>query len=211
MSGRPLPKFGRRHVRQFVKFGIVGASGVLVNLAVAIVLHKLNGGTVNARRALLPLPLGYNVRYVHLVWIGSFLVANLWNFQLNRGWTFRARLHGSWWRQFWPFLAVGSVAAFVGIFVITVLTHPESALQLPDPYFTEQVGLRSRYYWAQLITIVLTMPINFIVNKLWTFRAVRHHAREEDLPLVAPVVAGDIVDEDGHLDPDGVHRRRMDR
>ena len=58
--------------------------------------------------------------------------------------------------------------------IIAGLTHPESPIYLPDPYFHEQAGLRSRFYWAQLITIVVTMPINFVVNKLWTFRSVRH-------------------------------------
>ena len=43
----------------------------------------------------------------------------------------------------------------------------------------EEAGIHSREYWSQLLTILITMPINFIVNKLWTFRAVRnrHHAR----------------------------------
>ncbi len=175
----PVPRSGLRirasHLRQFGKFGLVGASGVLVNLAVAILMHKLHGGTVNARDPLFQIPFTrYYARYLHLVWVVSFLVANLWNFQLNRSWTFRTSSHASWWREFGPFLLVGSVAAFVGIFLITALTHPESWLYLPDPWFTEAVGLRSRYYWAQLITIVLTMPINFVVNKVWTFRAARH-------------------------------------
>ncbi len=198
----------RHHVRQFVKFGVVGGSGVVVNLAVAVLLHRLHGGTAHAQAPLFGLPLtGKSFRYVHLVWIVSFLVANVWNFQLNRWWTFRAHAHASWWRQFLPFLAVGSVAAVVGLLFISWFTHPDSWLYLPDPWFTESVGLRSRTYWAQLITIALTMPVNFVVNKLWTFRAVRHHVPEADLPIVAPVVAPDLVDEDGHLEPPAGDRR----
>ncbi len=144
-------------------------------MVVTVAMHKLNGGTVNGRAPLAPVPFtDYFVRYVHLVWIVAFLVANVWNFQLNRRWTFRATRGSSWWRQFWPFLAVGSAAAATGLVIITGLTHPESPIYLPDPYFHEQAGLRSRFYWAQLITIVVTMPINFVVNKLWTFRSVRH-------------------------------------
>ncbi|MFZ1288219.1 MAG: GtrA family protein [Candidatus Phosphoribacter sp.] len=161
----------RRGVRQFVKFGLVGGSGVVVNMLVTIAMHKLNGGTVNGRAALFAIPATpYFARYLHLVWIVAFLVANLWNFQLNRRWTFRATGYASWWRQFWPFLLVGSVAAVAGLFIITALTHPESPIYLPEPWFNESAGLRSRVYWAQLLTIVLTMPINFVVNKLWTFR-----------------------------------------
>ena len=167
----------RRSIRQFVKFGIVGGSGVVVNMLVTIAMHKAHGGTANGRAPLFAIPgTPYYARYLHLVWIVAFLVANVWNFQLNRGWTFRSRGHSTWWRQFWPFLAVGSATAVVGLFVITALTHPQSPIYLPDPYFNELAGLRSRFYWAQLITIVVTMPINFLANKLWTFRAVRHHA-----------------------------------
>lgn len=200
MSQRAQAAYRRhRHsMRQFVKFAIVGASGVVVNLAVAVLLHKLNGGTSQAGRILFGLPgTDYFVRYRHLVWLVSFLVANVWNFQLNRAWTFRSSKHASWWSEFVPFLTVGTVAAGAGLVFITLLTHKNSPVYLPDGFFTESVGLRSREYWAQLITIALTTPINFVVNKLWTFRAVRHPKPGHELPMLAPVVAADLVDEDG--------------
>lgn len=178
-----------RNLRQFIRFGIVGGSGVVVNMAVAIVMHKLHGGTQNGNDAMFAIPFSdFNVRYRHLVWMGAFFVANLTNFQLNRTWTFRSAKHSSWWREFWPFLAVGSVAAAAGLFILTAFTHPGSPLYLPDPTFNETKGLHSREYWAQLLTIVVTMPINFVVNKLWTFRAVRHHHPELATVPVQPEV-----------------------
>ena len=74
---------------------------------------------------------------------------------------------------------VGSVAAAAGIFIKLAFTNPTSPFYLPEPLFHEDAGINSREYWSQLLTILITMPINFIVNKLWTFRAVRnrHHAR----------------------------------
>ena len=27
------------------------------------------------------------------------------------------------------------------------------------------------YYWANAISIIVAMPINFVINKLWTFRS----------------------------------------
>lgn len=172
----PRRRIRRHHVRQLVKFAIVGGSGVVVNLAVAILLHRVHGGTVNAQVPLFGIPgTSKSFRYVHVVWLASFLVANVWNFQLNRWWTFRAT-HTSWWRQFLPFLAVGSVAAVAGLVLISLFTHADSPFYLPDPWFTEATGLRSRTYWAQLITIALTTPVNFVVNKLWTFRTTHHHS-----------------------------------
>ena len=112
-------------------------------------------------------------RYSSLVWIVAFLVANVFNFQLNRSWTFRGTRKAPWFAEFWPFLAVGGAAALVGLFVKIAFTNPTSPLYLPEPWFHENAGLRSREYWSQLFTIVITMPINFLANKLWTFRHVR--------------------------------------
>lgn len=161
-------------LRQFVKFGLVGGAGVVVNMIVTVILNKLNGGTVNAQRVLISLPgTPYSIRYTTFVWIGAFCVAVVFNFVLNRYWTFRHGDKAPFWHEFWPFVAVGSVAAVVGIFIKIALTNPTSPLFLPEPYWHENAGLQSREYWSQLITIVVTMPINFIVNKLWTFTSVR--------------------------------------
>ncbi|MDF1489781.1 GtrA family protein [Tessaracoccus caeni] len=171
-----VAKYGRS-MRQFIKFGIVGGSGVLVNMIVTVVMNKLHGGTINAQNILFSIPgTPFNVRFTAVVWVVAFLVANLWNFQLNRGWTFRSSKAAGWWSEFWPFLAVGSVAAAVGLIIKILLTNPASPVYLPEPYFHEEAGIHSREYWSQLIAIVVTMPINFVVNKLWTFRAVRSSA-----------------------------------
>jgi len=131
-----------RSIWQFLKFGIVGGSGVLVNMAVNIVMNKLNGGTVNARNVLWAIPgTDFNVRFTHLAWIVPFLVANLWNFQLNRWWTFQSSKAANWWKEFWPFLAVGSVAAAAGLLLKILMENPVSPLYLPEPFFHEETGL----------------------------------------------------------------------
>lgn len=112
--------------RQFVKFGIVGGAGVLVNMVVAVVMNKLHGGTQHAQDILWSLPgTAYNLRFTSVVWIAGFLVANLFNFQLNRSWTFRDTKAAPWLAEFWPFLAVGSVAALVGLFIKDRLHQPD--------------------------------------------------------------------------------------
>jgi len=164
-------------MRQFVKFGIVGGSGVLVNMVVTVVMNGLNGGVGNARSVVWSIPFTpFNVRFTHLVWIGAFLIANVWNFQLNRGWTFRSSRAARWWGEFWPFLAVGSIAACVGLLVKILLSDPTSPFFLPESHFHDEAGVRSREYWAQLLAILVTLPLSFAVNKLWTFRAVRSSA-----------------------------------
>ena len=165
----------RNVLRQFVKFGLVGGAGVVVNMLVAIALNRLNGGTINAQRILFAIPgTPFNFRFTALVWIAGFFVANLFNFQLNRSWTFRGTRHVPWLKEFWPFLVVGGTAAAIGLFIKIAFTNPQSPIYLPEPWFHENAGLQSREYWAQLITIVITMPVNFGVNKLWTFRHIRN-------------------------------------
>ena len=166
------------NVRQFVTFGVVGGSGVLVNMAVFALCsnigHHFFG--VDYRTVLFPLVgTGYNVRFGHLfVWIG-FAVAVTWNFLLNRYWTFRAEgARAPFLREYLPFFLVGCVANLVTTALFTAFTNPTSPVFLSEPWMTDDgVFWTKRPYWAQAIAIILTMPINFVINKLWTFRAVR--------------------------------------
>lgn len=178
MTSQPAPRARdwRRTLHEFIKFGFVGGSGVLVNLVVAYIMTQLNGGVANDNRVLFELPGPFAFRFTLLVWIMGFLIANVWNFQLNRVWTFKRTRMRSWWTEFWPFFTVGLVAAGIGALIKVALTNPTSPVYLPDPPFNDHEGLRARAYWAQLFTILLTMPINYLVNKVWTFRPI-HEAK----------------------------------
>ncbi|MDU0478296.1 GtrA family protein [Staphylococcus chromogenes] len=162
-----------KNSRQFIMFGIVGGSGAVVNMAVIYVVSKLclwtNG--VEYDHALLNLAgTQFNVRAYHLYQTIAFLVANVWNYQLNRIWTFGKMNKRSWLRGFFPFLATGIFAFFVQVGLMTALINPTSPITLPA-FLDDSSGLRSRLYWATAISIVLAMPVNFIINKLWAFRA----------------------------------------
>jgi putative flippase GtrA len=158
------------------RFAAVGASGVVVNLLVLVAVKRLGPPFEDA---LVGIPASeFNIRWYHVYSTAAFLVANLWNFQLNRTWTFRSAGHSRWWREYWPFLAVGLVAQAVGLALLTVLLHPGSPLALPTSVLDDSSGLRSRLYWGQLIVIAVVTPLGFVLNKLWTFAAVRTHHRE---------------------------------
>ena len=153
------------------RFGVVGFSGVFVNLLVTVLVNKVGP---DEDGIFLGLPLtDYNVRWYHVFSTAAFLVANLWNFQLNRLWTFRSAKHSGWLREYVPFLTVGLLAQVVGLGVLTLLMHPNSPLALPPAIFDDSTGFRTRMYWAQLITIAVVTPISFVLNKIWTFSAVR--------------------------------------
>jgi putative flippase GtrA len=152
------------------RFGVVGASGVVVNLAV-LSLAQLAGP--HSQDIVLDLPASdFNVRWYHLYVTLAFFVANLWNFQLNRGWTFGSSGHAPWIREYIPFVAVGLISLALNLGIVTLLMNANSPLELPSSLGDYEARVR----WANLIAIAVITPLSFVFNKLWTFRAVRHHA-----------------------------------
>ena len=96
----------------------------------------------------------------------SFLVAVTNNYLWNRQWTFRGQ-RGHVAYQGMRFLVVSVLALAANLVVLHVL-----------------VGLDVEKVLAQAIAIVLVTPVNFVGNKLWSFRV--RPLRED-----APVPAGD--------------------
>lgn len=170
-----------------IRFGVVGASGVLVNLVTLILVKRLGPGF---DEAVLALPIGeFNLRWYHVYSTCAFFVANLWNFQLNRSWTFRSAGHSRWWREYLPFLAVGLAGQAIGLALLTSLLHPHSPLSLPTSVLDDSSGFRTRLYWAQLMVIAVVTPLSFVINKLWTFAAVRTHHQELADPINVEALA----------------------
>ncbi len=120
---------------QLVRFGMVGALGFVVNLAVyAVLVHSMS------------------VEY-HLAAAVAWLVAVLNNFFLNRHWTFSAthsRAHG----QAARFLIVSLLAFVFSQVLLTIFVAYAGIDKVP----------------AQALAVGLATPLNFIGNKLWSFR-----------------------------------------
>lgn len=175
-----------RTLRQFLMFGIVGGSGTLVNLFVSFLSKKIAGWTagISEHDVFLNL-LGteYNLRWFNVFLAIAFLVANTWNYQLNRMWTFRGYMQRSWWRGYMPFLCAGIGAFIVSQIVATLLMNPTSPIALSPEIFDDSTGLRTKFYWATAISIVVAMPVNFVINKLWVFRGPKVVVVEEKEPM----------------------------
>lgn len=163
-----------------LRFGLVGGSGVLVNLLVVILCNKI-GPDENGVALGLPVT-DFNIRWYHVFATIAFVVANLWNFQLNRRYTFRSTEHSGWLREYLPFMAVGLGAHLVGLGILTLLLHPGSVFSLSPAFFDDSSGFRTRLYWAQLIQIIVTTPVSFVLNKVWTFSSVRSRPALEPAP-----------------------------
>jgi dolichol-phosphate mannosyltransferase len=90
--------------------------------------------------------------HFRLAAVVSFVVSAASNYVLNRIWTFRAE-RGHFAYQGMRFLVVSAVALAANQLWLTVF-----------------VGLGTGKIVAQAIAIVLVMPLNFLGNKLWSFR-----------------------------------------
>ncbi len=103
MSDAGLSGFAqKRGVRQFVKFGIVGASGFIVNLLIFTLLQRV----VPDHAATVPYLVIYTV---------SFLSGGVSNYFLNRAWTFRSTGHVA--VEGASFLGVSILALIVALIV----------------------------------------------------------------------------------------------
>ncbi len=171
----------RGSLRQFAQFGLIGGTGVAINMVIVAICNQIGThlGHVHDYDPVFPIPASdFNIRYYLVYAFVAFVGANMFNFLLNRNWTFRSVNRAPFIKEYLPFLLVGTVAQLVGFGILVALRNPQSPLYLSSDFFVDGSPFwRRRLYWAQMIQVVLVMPVNFIVNKLWTFRAVRrrHH------------------------------------
>jgi putative flippase GtrA len=117
---------------QLAKFGTVGASGYVINLAVFAALLGLGA---------------------HVAAAISFVVAAASNY---------------WWNRHWTFVSSkGNIGAQgMRFFVVALLAFGVNQLWLV--VFID--ALHWRKVLSQAIAIVLVTPLNFLGNKLWSFR-----------------------------------------
>jgi putative flippase GtrA len=95
-------------MRQFVKFGIVGASGFLVNLIVFTLLQRVVPSHAQ------PVP-------YYVIYSVSFMAGGVSNYYLNRVWTFRSTGHAM--KEGAQFLSLSVVALLVGL-IVSALVAP---------------------------------------------------------------------------------------
>jgi dolichol-phosphate mannosyltransferase len=130
--------------RRFIKFCLVGGSGVPVNLVFTWVGYRLlfSGLGGEARKA--------------AAYVLGILISILTNFLLNDLWTWRDRhkAEGRFVGRLLRFYLVSSVAA---------LLQFGAAMGL-------SVFFHLHYLLAQLCGIAVATAVNFVINNAWTFR-----------------------------------------
>ena len=130
---------------QFVKFGIVGVTNNVIFYLVNVAVLWLFRNT------------GKEWDYV-VANIAGFFVSVLWSFYWNNKYVFKA---GNGESRSWKTALLKTYAAYA--FSGIVLNNTLSYLWIT-------VFGMSKYI-APLINLFITVPINFILNKLWAFKS----------------------------------------
>ena len=129
---------------QFVKFGLVGLSNnVVFYLLYAVIIFLLRG-------------LAWKQDYI-LANAAAFTISIFWSFYWNKKFVFKKDENNR--RNLWKalgkcFLSYG----FTGYILGNVLSY----------LWIERVGISK--YIAPLLNLVFTLPVNFLLNKLWAFK-----------------------------------------
>lgn len=129
---------------QFIKFGIVGLSNTMIS-------YVIYAGTLLLMQKKNILP---QIDYLLAQLIG-FMLSVLWSFYWNRRFVFREGAE----RVAWPkaLLKTYLSYAFTGIFLNSVLSFVwVEYLQIPKLI-------------APIINLIVSVPLNFILNKFWAF------------------------------------------
>ena len=133
----------KRFARRFFRFGVVGASGTVVNLAILYLAQEWLFAAVEPPAARLNVSLAL-----------AIFVASINNFTWNRAWTWHDRkVHTTT-----PLvLQYGQYAlsSWLGILLQVTLTNLFAA--------------RFHYLIANAIAIAVASVFNFVANDMWTF------------------------------------------
>jgi len=123
----------KANLKQFIKFGIVGASNTLIYLAIYYVLLALN--------------MHYIPAYI-IAFVISVCNAYYWNSRK-------------------VFKAQGGKK----VFVKTISAYGVTAALSAGLLFVMVDLLNIAEWFAPLIALCITIPANFVLNKLWVFRS----------------------------------------
>ena len=127
---------------QFIKFGLVGLSNTLLSYAIYLLTLLI----------LSPLKLSWDYFVASVL---SFVLSVLWSFFWNNRFVFK---QDSKKRSFWKSLFKTYLSyAFTGIILGNILLYVWVAL----------LGIPKTL--APLLSLVITVPLNFLLNKYWAF------------------------------------------
>lgn len=157
-----LPLVGWLLRQRFLKFGMVGASGVVVNLGVLYLAQEHLFAAVHPVEMRLNLSLAL-----------AILFSTLNNFVWNRKWTWGDRKHHHFDKHVFVQFGQYALACWLGIVLQVAFT---------------KILVAAHFYYllANLMAIVLASVFNYLANDFWTFGRIKRiadaalHPHEEE-------------------------------
>lgn len=130
---------------QFVKFGLVGVSNTLISYATELLGYYvlLTGMTSESLK-------------VMLVTVASFLISTVNAYYWNNRYVFKGDRH--------------TFSQHVRAYLRTAACYALTGLILAPAAKVWLVNISVPFWIASLSTLILTIPLNFILNKFWAFR-----------------------------------------
>lgn len=133
---------------QLAKFGLVGISNTIISYSVEM--------------------LGYYVWFADSAWRGEAKIL------VVTGLAFVISVTNSYyWNQRYVFKSNGNITPYHHLFTYgkTVASYGVTGLVLAPVLKLWLSGLGVVYWIASLVSLFITIPLNFVMNKLWAFRS----------------------------------------
>ena len=140
-----LPEGQQKAFIQFVKFGIVGVSNTLLSYVI----------NVAALLALSPFRLTWDYFAANVI---AFVLSVAWSFFWNNKYVFKPAEGEK--RNIWAALLKTYISyAVTGLALANILSY----------IWVDVIGISK--YIAPLLNLVISVPVNFLLNKLWAFKS----------------------------------------
>ena len=144
----------KESLTQFIKFGLIGATNTIISYCINVLVLKL----------LQPYQLGWDYIAGNVI---AFILSVLWSFYWNNKYVFtekEGQKRNKWVALLKTYISYG----FTGIILTNILSY----------VWIDILGISK--YVAPLINLVFSIPLNFVINKLWAFRT-KDETNEEEV------------------------------
>ncbi len=155
---------GRKEVKRFSKFAIVGGIGFVIDFGVSNLLWTILPLTVT-----LSLPFGLAVTQTGIGSAVGFTVAVCSNFIWNRYWTYPDSRSKAITYQLVTFFGINTIGLLIRTPVLEITSVPLTAWAGELLSVGETLAMRIGNNIALMIAVVVVMFWNFFVNRYWTY------------------------------------------
>jgi putative flippase GtrA len=147
LTGKKLDDFKKKSLIQFAKFCVVGLSNTLISYVLYSVALLIFRGFRILK--------GYDYIAAQVI---QFILSVLWSYYWNNRYVFMLGVNEK--RSFWKSLIKTYISySFTGLFLSSVLL-----------LFWVKI-LHISEFIAPILNLLISVPLNFIINKYWAFRS----------------------------------------